>query len=60
VDDPEDVQSVVAALRRVLAERPRLDEMKRMCRAVAVERYSVQAMCDGYWKVFTDLLRTAA
>jgi len=60
VDDPEDVQSVVAALRRVLAERPRLDEMKRTCRAVAVERYSVQAMCDGYWKVFTDLLRTVA
>ena len=56
VDDPEDVQSVVAALRRVLAERPRLAEMQRACRSVAVERYSVKAMCDGYWRVFTDLL----
>ena len=56
VDDPEDVDSVVAALRRVLADRGRLDEMKRACRAVAVERYSLQAMCDGYWRVFTSLL----
>ena len=57
VDDPEDVQSVVGALRRVLAERDRLDEMKRHCREVAVERYSLQAMCEGYWNVFTDLVK---
>ena len=55
VDDPEDVQSVVAALRGVLADRGRLAEMKQACRAVAVERYSLQAMCEGYWNVFTDL-----
>jgi glycosyltransferase involved in cell wall biosynthesis len=57
VDDPEDVGSVVDALRRVLADHPRLREMKQACRAVAVERYSLQAMCDGYWNVFTGLLR---
>jgi len=56
VDDPEDVQSVVAALRGVLADRGRLTEMKQACRAVAVERYSLQAMCERYWTVFTELL----
>jgi glycosyltransferase involved in cell wall biosynthesis len=56
VDDPENVQSVVSALRRVLADRDRLPQMKLECRAVAVERYSLQAMCESYWKVFTDLL----
>ena len=60
VDDPENVQSVVASLRRVLADRERLPEMKRACRAVAVERYSLQAMCDGYWRVFTRLLGAPA
>ena len=60
VDDPEDVGSVVGALRRVLADRHRLEEMKRTCRAVAVERYSLQAMCDGYWRVFTSLLEARA
>ena len=59
VEDPENLQSVVAALRRVLAERARLPEMKQACRAVAVERYSLQAMCESYWNVFTDLLRAA-
>jgi glycosyltransferase involved in cell wall biosynthesis len=58
VDDPENLESVVAALRKVLADRARLPEMKKACRAVAVERYSLEAMCDGYWKVFTDLLRS--
>jgi glycosyltransferase involved in cell wall biosynthesis len=60
VEDPENVESVVSALRRVLADRERLPEMKRACRAVAVERYSLQAMCESYWKVFTDLLRARA
>jgi glycosyltransferase involved in cell wall biosynthesis len=60
VDDPEDVDSVVAALRRVLADRGRLAEMKAACRAVAEERYSLRAMCDAYWTVFTDLLRARA
>jgi glycosyltransferase involved in cell wall biosynthesis len=55
VDDPEDVASVAAALRRVLADRPRLAAMRRACRAVAVERYSLQAMCEGYWRVFAGL-----
>jgi glycosyltransferase involved in cell wall biosynthesis len=40
-----------------LADRPRLPEMKQACRAAAVERYSLQAMCESYWDVFTDLLR---
>jgi len=60
VDDPEDVESVTAALRRVLAERSRLDEMKQACRTVAIERYSVERMCDGYWQVFTSLVRSRA
>ena len=60
VDDPEQVSSVAAALRRVLADRDRLPAMRRRCRAVAVERYSLQAMCDGYWNVFTDLLTRRA
>jgi glycosyltransferase involved in cell wall biosynthesis len=60
VDDPENVQSVVSALRRVLADRERLPEMKRRCRAVAVEKYSLRAMCDSYWDVFTDLLKRRA
>jgi hypothetical protein len=34
--------------------------MRQTCRAVAVERYSLQAMCEGYWNVFTDLLRPPA
>ena len=57
VANPQDVDSVVNALRRVLADRKRLPAMKRACRAVAVERYSIQAMCESYWNVFTDLLR---
>jgi glycosyltransferase involved in cell wall biosynthesis len=60
VDDPEDVQTVIATLRAVLADRPRLPEMKQACRAAAVERYSLQAMCESYWDVFTDLLRARA
>ena len=60
VDDPEDVQSVVATLRRVVADRAALAAMKRTCRAVAVERYSLQAMCEGYWDVFSDLVRARA
>jgi len=57
VDDPEDVQNVAATLRGVLADRARLLQMKQTCRAVAVERYSLQAMCESYWTVFTDLVR---
>jgi glycosyltransferase involved in cell wall biosynthesis len=60
VDDPEDVQSVVASLRGVLADRARLAEMKQTCRDVAVERYSLRAMCESYWTVFTDLLKARA
>lgn len=60
VEDPEDVHSVVATLRGVLADRSRFAEMQRACRAEAVERYSLQAMCNGYWTVFTDLLKADA
>jgi glycosyltransferase involved in cell wall biosynthesis len=55
VDNPESVDSVVAALRRVLADRDRLPEMRLACRTVAEERYSYRAMCEAYWKVFSDL-----
>jgi glycosyltransferase involved in cell wall biosynthesis len=57
VDNPENVESVVAALRRVIAARDGLPAMKRACRAVAVERYSLPAMCKNYWNVFADLVR---
>jgi glycosyltransferase involved in cell wall biosynthesis len=57
VDDPENVQSAVAALRCVLADRSKLPEMKRACRAVAVARYSLRTMCEGYWNVYTDLVK---
>jgi glycosyltransferase involved in cell wall biosynthesis len=59
VENPENVDSVVAALRRVLADRPRLPEMRRDCRAVAEQRYSYEAMCEAYWNVFTGVARTA-
>jgi glycosyltransferase involved in cell wall biosynthesis len=60
VEDPERVDSVVATLRRVLADRERLPDMRRACRRVAEERYSLQAMCDAYWKVFTSLVEVRA
>lgn len=56
VDDPENVASVVATLRDVLANRARLAAMKQICRRVAVERYSLQRMCESYWDVYADLL----
>jgi len=56
VDDPESVESVVSALRRLLRERDTLDEMKRSARAIAKERYSLRRMCEDYWTVFTDVL----
>lgn len=56
VEDPESVDSVVATLRRVLADRERLPEMRRDCRGVAEERYSLQTMCESYWQVFTDMV----
>lgn len=58
VPDPESVDSVVATLRQVLAERHRLPEMRRACRSVAESRYSLEAMCEGYWSVFVQQLRT--
>lgn len=57
VGDPERVDSVVEALRRVLADRERLPEMRRASRAVAEQRYSYEAMCEAYWRVFTDMMR---
>jgi glycosyltransferase involved in cell wall biosynthesis len=60
VDNPEDVPSVVATLRGVLADRAKLAEMRQACRAVALERYSLQTMCESYWNVFTELVRARA
>jgi glycosyltransferase involved in cell wall biosynthesis len=58
VDNPENVGSVVAALRRVVSDRPSLARMKQRCREIAVEKYSLEAMCEAYWKVFTRVVRT--
>ena len=60
VEDPERVDRVVATLRRVLADREQLPEMRRTCRAVAKARYSLEAMCDSYWQVFTSVVRARA
>ncbi len=60
VRDPEDVQSVVATLRDVVANQSRLEEMRLACRAVAVERYSFRRMCESYWDVYADLLAARA
>jgi glycosyltransferase involved in cell wall biosynthesis len=60
VKDPEDLPSVIAALRVVLADRAKLGAMKRAARAAAQERYSLQAMCERYWTVYTDLLKGRA
>jgi glycosyltransferase involved in cell wall biosynthesis len=56
VERPEDVDSVTATLRRVIADRERLPQMRRACRTVAEERYSLEAMCEGYWNVFTSVV----
>jgi glycosyltransferase involved in cell wall biosynthesis len=56
VDDPENVESVVATLRTVLASRAALPGMKRACRKVAEEKYSIERMCERYWDVYADLL----
>ncbi|HEX7781073.1 MAG TPA: glycosyltransferase [Vicinamibacterales bacterium] len=56
VDRPDDVDSVTATLRRVIADRERLPEMRRACRRVAEERYSFEAMCESYWNVFSSLV----
>jgi glycosyltransferase involved in cell wall biosynthesis len=56
VERPGDVDSVIATLRRVIADRARLSEMRRACRAIAEERYSYEAMCESYWHVFTSLV----
>jgi glycosyltransferase involved in cell wall biosynthesis len=56
VERPDDVDSVTAALRRVIADRERLPEMRRACRTVAEQRYSYEAMCESYWNVFTSAL----
>ena len=60
VADPENVDSVVETLRRVLADRDRLPEMRRICRVVAEQRYSYGAMCENYWRVFSSLARVPA
>jgi glycosyltransferase involved in cell wall biosynthesis len=60
VDAPEDIESVVAALRAVLAGGSTLAQMKQACRAEAVERYSLHRMCESYWGVFADLVRARA
>jgi glycosyltransferase involved in cell wall biosynthesis len=57
VPDPESVSSVVSTLRKVLAERAALPLMRQRCRDTAIERYSLEKMCDGYWNVFTGLLK---
>jgi glycosyltransferase involved in cell wall biosynthesis len=60
VGNPEDVESVVSALTLVLADRQRMPAMRQRCRVVAAERYSLEAMCEGYWDVFCRLLERRA
>ncbi|HLV64219.1 MAG TPA: glycosyltransferase family 4 protein [Polyangiaceae bacterium] len=60
VPNPESVDDVIAVLRRAIAQRSRFDEMRRATRRAAEERYSLQAMAEGYFRVYQDVLARRA
>jgi glycosyltransferase involved in cell wall biosynthesis len=55
VQNPEDVSDVARTLARLIADRARLDEMKRAARQVALERFSLDALANGYWSIYRRL-----
>lgn len=56
VSDPENVDSVVGVLRRVLQEREKLEQMKCAARRVAEERYSLGVMAEGYYRIYRRVI----
>jgi phosphatidyl-myo-inositol dimannoside synthase len=56
VPNPESVEDVIAVLRRLLDARAELEAMRTAARLAAEERYSLQAMADGYLRVYQRLL----
>jgi glycosyltransferase involved in cell wall biosynthesis len=56
VRDPERVEDVIVALRKLLDAREKLPAMREAARRKAEERYSLKSMTEGYWKVYRDVL----
>jgi glycosyltransferase involved in cell wall biosynthesis len=61
VPNPESVEDVIAVLRRLLDSRAELEAMRTAARLATEERYSLDAMAQGYLRVYQRLLaaRTA-
>jgi len=57
VPDPESVAGVKAVLRQLIDARDKLAEMKRAARRVVEQKYSLEAMAEGYYRVYTELLQ---
>ncbi len=57
VRDPESVGGVKAVLKELIGARARLPDMKRAGRRVVEEKYSLSAMAEGYYRVYTELLK---
>ena len=55
VSNPEDVESVVAVLRQLLADREQLERMRHTARQVAEERFSLRVMAEAYYRVYQDV-----
>ena len=56
VPDPESVASVTDVLRRLLAERDSLPEMRLAARHAAETRFSHQVMADAYYRIYCQVL----
>lgn len=56
VRNPESVEDVISVLRNVIRSQESLGRMKGAARRVAEERYSLQAMAEGYMRVYQDVL----
>ncbi|HEV8551172.1 MAG TPA: glycosyltransferase family 4 protein [Polyangiaceae bacterium] len=56
VPNPESVDSVVATLTRLIESRGELLRMRAAARRSVEERYSVQAMAEGYFRVYERVL----
>jgi len=56
VSDPEDVDSVISVLRRVLQERDKLEQMRSAARSTAEERYSLGVMAEGYYRIYRQVI----
>jgi glycosyltransferase involved in cell wall biosynthesis len=59
VPDPENVDSVMGVLRRVLRERDQLGQMRAAARRLAEERYSLGVMAEGYYRIYRQVVEEA-